>query len=155
MRSASLIVLASLLAGAATVMPAAAAAPDNTGTWTGKASQVGRDRTYTVIITIGKKEVTSAYPDQNCTGKLTRTGSSGSYAFYAEAIVNNKFDATKKKGCLDGAVTLLRTGNSLIYSWIGAFNDKPIVAYATLALTAAAAPPNPPTPAPAKTATKH
>ena len=93
-----------------------------------------------------------AYPDLNCTGKLTRIGGSGSYVFYAEAIVNNKFDATKKKGCLDGAVTLLRSGNALIYSWIGAYNDKPIVAYATLSLSATASS-NPP--ASGKSAAKH
>jgi hypothetical protein len=139
MRSASLM-MALLIGGAVLALPAGAAAPDNTGTWVGKASQVGRDRTYTVTITIGKKEIVTAYPDQNCTGKLTRIGGSGNYVFYAEAIVNNKFDATKKKGCLDGAVTLLRAGNSLIYSWIGAYNDKPIVAYATLSLSASASP---------------
>lgn len=137
MRLASLLVIAF---AAVAAMPASAAAPDNTGTWVGKASQVGRDRTYTVTVTIGKKEILTAYPDQNCTGKLTRVGSSGNYVFYAEAIVNNKFDATKKKGCLDGSVTLLRAGSSLIYSWIGAYNDKPIVAYATLSLSAAASP---------------
>jgi hypothetical protein len=142
------------VAGAA--LPAYAAAPDNTGTWVGKASQVGRSRTYTVTITIGKKESTTAYPDLNCTGKLTRIGGSGSYVFYAEAIVNNKFDAAKKSGCLDGAVTLLRSGSSLIYSWIGAFNDKPIVAYATLTQSAASASSAPPTPPVSRPATaKH
>jgi hypothetical protein len=149
MRFASLMIMA--FAAGATI-PAHAAAPDNTGTWVGKASQVGRDRTYTVTITIGKKDSVTAYPDQNCSGKLTRIGGSGSYVFYAEAIVNNKFDATKKKGCLDGAVTLLRAGSSLIYSWIGEFNDKPIVAYATLTPAAAAAPS--PTASP-KAAAKH
>src|ERR1700681_1647307 len=93
-----LVYLAMALLVAGVAMPAQAAAPDNTGTWLGKASQVGRDRTYTVTVTIGKKESTTAYPDLNCTGKLTRIGGSGSYVFYAEAIVNNKFDATKKKG---------------------------------------------------------
>jgi len=154
MRIASLLVIAF---AAAAAVPAYAA-PDNTGTWVGKASQVGRDRTYTVTLTIGKKDIISAYPEQNCTGKLSRVGGSGNYAFYAEAIVNNKFDAAKKKGCLDGAVTLLRAGNSLIYIWIGAYNDKPIVAYATLNMSAAAAAPSPklPTPAPAKPApAKH
>ena len=149
MRLASLLVIA-FAAGAA--MPASAAATDNTGTWVGKASQVGRDRTYTVTITFSKKDIVTAYPEQNCSGKLSRIGGSGNYVFYAEAIVNNKFDAAKKKGCLDGAVTLLRAGSSLIYSWLGQFNDKPIVAYATLSLsaTASAAPPSPPSKAAAK-----
>jgi hypothetical protein len=150
MRFASLVVIAFATIAA---VPAYAAAPDNTGTWVGKASQVGRDRTYTVTITIGKKDIVTAYPDQNCSGKLTRIGGSGSYVFYAEAIVNNKFDAAKKKGCLDGAVTLLRAGSSLIYSWIGQFNDKPIVAYATLSLAATSAAPTPP--ASPKAAAKH
>jgi len=152
MRLASLLVIA-FAAGAA--MPASAAATDNTGTWVGKPSQVGRDRTYTVTITISKKDIVTAYPEQNCSGKLTRIGGSGNYVFYAEAIVNNKFDAAKKKGCLDGAVTLLRAGSSLIYSWLGEFNDKPIVAYATLSLsTTAAATATAPTP-PSKAAKKQ
>jgi hypothetical protein len=125
------LVVAALLAGA--VMPAAAAAPDNTGSWTGKASQVGRGGTYVVTVTISKKEATTNYPGQQCSGKLTRVGSSGDYVFYAEAITSNKFDPAKKKGCLDGAVTLLRSGSTLIYGWLGSFGDKPIVAYATLA----------------------
>jgi hypothetical protein len=110
MRTASLAVVA-VLAGTAM---AAAATPDNTGKWTGKATQVGRSGTYTVVLTIGKSDNISAYPDLNCTGKLTRIGGSGNYVYYAEAITNNKFDAAKKKGCL------------------GAYNDKPIIAYATL-----------------------
>jgi len=128
MSIASLAVVA-VLAGTAM---ATAATPDNTGKWTGKATQVGRSGTYTVILTIGKTDNISAYPDLNCTGKLTRIGGSGNYVYYAEAITNNKFDAAKKKGCLDGSVTLLRSGNTLIYGWLGEYNDKPIVAYATL-----------------------
>src|SRR5579871_3623930 len=112
MRRASLTAVA-ILAGVA--MASAATPPDNTGTWTGKATQVGRSGTYTVTITIGKKDSLSAYPDLNCTGKLTRIGGSGDYVYYAEAITNNKFDAAKKKGCLDGSITLLRAGNTLIY----------------------------------------
>jgi len=126
-----ILVVAAVLTGA--LMPAAAAAPDNTGSWTGKASQVGRGGTYVVTVTITKKEATTTYPAQQCSGKLTRVGSSGDYVFYAEAITSNKFDPAKKKGCLDGAVTLLRSGSTLIYGWLGSFGDKPIVAYATLA----------------------
>src|SRR4051794_36085100 len=110
MRIASLTVVA-VLANAA--IAAAATPPDNTGSWTGKATQVGRSGTYTVTVTIGKKDNISAYPDLNCTGKLTRIGGSGNYVYYAEAITNNKFDAAKKKGCLDGSITLLRAGNTL------------------------------------------
>jgi len=126
-----ILVVAAVLTGA--LMPAAAAAPDNTGSWTGKASQVGRGGTYVVTVTITKKEATTTYPAQQCSGKLTRVGGSGDYVFYAEAITSNKFDPAKKKGCLDGAVTLLRSGSTLIYGWLGSFGDKPIVAYATLA----------------------
>src|SRR5262245_57897750 len=115
----------------ATALPAAAA-PDNTGSWTGKATQVGRAGTYTVTVTITKKDGATIYPEQQCNGKLTRIGGSGNYVYYAEAITANKFDAAKKKGCLDGSITLLRSGNTLIYGWLGAYNDKPIVAYATL-----------------------
>ena len=97
MRLASLLVIA-FAAGAA--IPASAAATDNTGTWVGKASQVGRDRTYTVTITISKKDIVTAYPEQNCSGKLTRIGGSGNYVFYAEAIVNNKFDTAENRALL-------------------------------------------------------
>jgi hypothetical protein len=129
MRVASLMIFAAL---AGWSLPAAAAPPDNTGNWTGKASQVGRAGNYVVTITLTKKDGTTSYPDQQCNGKLTRIGGSGNYVFYAEAITSNKFDPAKKKGCLDGSVTLLRSGNTLIYGWLGAYNDKPIVAFATL-----------------------
>src|SRR4051794_16474079 len=109
----------------ATALPAAAAAPDNTGSWTGKATQVGRAGTYTVTVTITKKDGATIYPEQQCNGKLTRIGGSGNYVYYSEAITANKFDAAKKKGCLDGSITLLRSGNTLIYGWLGAYNDKP------------------------------
>ena len=128
-RLAALMAFAAV-AGAA--LPATAAAPDNTGSWTGKATQVGRPGTYIVTVTLTKKDGTTIYPDQQCNGKLTRIGGSGNYVFYAEAITSNKFDAAKKKGCLDGSITLLRSGNTLIYGWLGSYSDKPIIAYATL-----------------------
>ena len=84
------------------------------------------------MLAIAKKDSTTTYPGQQCAGKLTRIGGSGNYVFYAEAITSNKFDPAKKKGCLDGSVTLLRSGDTLIYGWLGAYTDKPIVAYATL-----------------------
>ena len=129
MRRACFVAFAAVLG---TPLPSAAAAPDNTGSWTGKASQVGRPGSYIVTVTLTKKDGTSLYPDQQCNGKLTRVGGSGNYVFYAEAITSNRFDATKKKGCLDGSITLLRSGNTLIYGWLGSYNDKPIIAYATL-----------------------
>src|SRR5947207_13366577 len=129
MRLAALMAFAAIIG---TALPAAAPTPDNTGSWTGKATQVGRPGAYVVTVTLTKKEGTTTYPDQQCTGKLTRIGGSGNYVFYAEAITTNKFDPAKKKGCLDGSVTLLRSGDALIYGWLGAYGDKPIVAYATL-----------------------
>src|SRR5882724_6227655 len=102
MRLASFMVLGAI---AGISLPAAAAAPDNTGSWTGKATQVGRPGTYVVTVTLTKKDGTTTYPDQQCSGKLTHIGGSGNYVYYAEAITSNHFDPAKKKGCLDGSIT--------------------------------------------------
>jgi len=111
---------------------ASAAPPDNTGNWTGKASQVGRSGTYTVTLTISKKGAESSYPDQKCSGKLTRAGGSGDYTFYTETITTGGIDPATKKGCPNGSITILRSGDTLIYGWIGAYGNKPIVVWATL-----------------------
>jgi hypothetical protein len=106
---------------------------DLTGTWTGSAVQVGRDKSYSVALTLAGKSGQSSYADQHCTGKLTRVGQSGDYSFFTETIVEGKYNPTSNTGCIDGSITLVRSGDSLVMGWAAAYNGKPIIAYATLA----------------------
>jgi hypothetical protein len=111
----------------------AAPKPGNlTGTWTGPLAQVGQTKQHPITITISGKTGTSSYPDQHCAGKLTRVGSTGDYAYFTETITEGKFDPTSKSGCLDGSMTLVRAGGSLVLGWVAAYDGTPIVAYGSL-----------------------
>lgn len=118
---------------APTPKPAAKADSLN-GTWSGRISQVGRSKQYSMTITIAGKGGTTSYPDQHCAGKLVRVGSSAGYTFFAETIAEGKFNAADKSGCLDGSITLLRSGDGLVMGWLAGFEGQPIVAFGALAL---------------------
>src|SRR6516164_4958991 len=70
------------------------------------------------------------YPDLDCTGKLTRVGSSKSYVFYTEAIT--KGQAEKGGRCPDGTITVARQGDDLALGWFGSVQGTTVVAYGTL-----------------------
>lgn len=118
----------------AAAQKSSAKADSLSGTWSGRISQVGRSKRYTMTITITGKGGTTSYPDQHCTGKLVRVGSSAGYTFFAETIGEGKFNAADKSGCLDGSITLLRSGDALVMGWLAGFEGKPIVAFGALAL---------------------
>jgi hypothetical protein len=120
------------LKGTSTKLSATTAPIDLAGSWTGPVTQVGRATPYTINITLAGKEGQTNYPDQNCTGKLTRVGVSGDYAFFTETITKGKFDPATKAGCLDGSMTLQRDAGSIVMAWMTAHNDKAIVAYGSL-----------------------
>jgi hypothetical protein len=105
---------------------------DLSGAWTGPLAQVGQTKQHPITITLSGKTGTSSYPDQHCAGKLTRVGSTGDYAYFTEAITEGKFDPTTKSGCLDGSMTLVRAGGSLVLGWVAAYDGKPIIAYGSL-----------------------
>ena len=114
-------------------VPKTTASTDLTGSWTGPINQVGRATPYAIDITLAGKTGQTSYPDQHCTGKLTRVGSSGDYLFFIETITDGKFDPTTKAGCLDGSMTLQRDGTGLVIAWMTAHDGKAIVAYGALA----------------------
>ena len=119
-------------APAATAKPAAATG-DWSGKWSGQIVQVGRSKSYVFNVTFSGKNATSSYPESNCTGTLTRTGTSGDYAFFTETITTGKFDVVAKTGCLSGSVTLVKSGPAIVMGWVAAHDGKPIIAYGTLA----------------------
>ena len=126
---AAAIMLAASLTGGAS----AQTAPTFTGTWGGPVEQPGRDTTFTVVLTIPASGVaTSSYPDEGCTGTLTRVGTSGVYAFYVEKISKGKYDPTNCTGCLDGTITLARVGAKVLFSWFGTVDNGIYQANATL-----------------------
>src|SRR6202011_4520178 len=59
----------------------AAAAPSINGNWSGQLTQVGSQTPYKFELAINARGAETKYPDLDCTGKLTRVGSSKSYVF--------------------------------------------------------------------------
>lgn len=110
---------------------------DWAGTWSGSINQVGRGKPFMIEVTLNGRSGKTTYPGQNCTGKLVRVGTSGSYAFFTETITEGKLDPTTKTGCLDGSLTLEHdeASNGLTLAWMTAHDGTPIVAYGILAPT--------------------
>ncbi len=107
---------------------------DWTGTWSGSLAQVGRAKPFAFQIALSGKTGTSSYADDNCAGKLARAGTAGGFAFFTETITSGKLDPATGKGCLDGALTMVKdAGGGLILTWTAAYGGKAIVAYGTLA----------------------
>jgi hypothetical protein len=100
------------------------------GTWSGELTQVGSQTPYKFELAINARGVETKYPDLDCTGKLTRVGSSKSYTFYVENITKGQVD--KGGRCPDGTVTLARQGNDLALGWFGSVQGTTVVAYGTL-----------------------
>jgi hypothetical protein len=104
--------------------------PSITGKWSGKLTQVDNPTPYKFELAIGPKGAETKYPDFDCTGKLTRVGSSKSYVFFVEIITKGR--AEKGGRCPDGTVTVARQGDELAVAWFGSIEGKTIVAYGTL-----------------------
>jgi hypothetical protein len=109
---------------------AAAAAPSLNGNWSGELNQVGSQNPYKFELTINARGAETKYPDLDCTGKLTRVGSSKSYVFYVEAITKGQAD--KGGRCPDGTITVARQGDDLALGWFGSVQGTTVVAYGTL-----------------------
>jgi hypothetical protein len=104
-----------------------------TGTWGGAVEQPGRDQNFTIVVTIPATGApTTSYPDEGCSGTLTRIGASGVYVFYVEKITKGKYDPAKGTGCLDGTITLARSGDKVLLSWFGTVDNGLYQASATL-----------------------
>jgi hypothetical protein len=106
-----------------------AAGPNVSGVWAGQLAQVGSDSPYAFEIAIGQKLETK-YAGLNCTGKLTRIGSSRSYVFFIEIITEGS--AEKGGRCPDGTITVGRVGDKLAVSWFGSVKGDIISAHGAL-----------------------
>jgi len=113
-----------------TVAPAAASATSVNGNWAGELTQVGSQSPQKIELTISARGAETKYPELDCTGKLTRSGSSKSYTFFAEVITKGQVD--KGGRCPDGTITVARQGDDLALSWFGSVQGNTIVAYGTL-----------------------
>src|SRR5437773_3504652 len=84
-----LVVSAALAMAAGLSCSAPAAAQTSlAGTWSGQVTQLGRDGSYAVVLTINAKGASTDYPDEPCRGALKRVGASPNYTFYTEEIVD-------------------------------------------------------------------
>jgi hypothetical protein len=110
--------------------PPGPAGPNITGNWSGQLSQVEGQTTYKFELAVGAKGTETKYPDLDCTGKLTRAGSSKSYVFFVEIITKGR--AEKGGRCPDGTITVARQSDNLALSWFGSIRGKTILAYGTL-----------------------
>ncbi len=116
--------------GKKTPAPTRAGGPDIYGTWTGELTQIGTSTPYKVEIAITGRGMETKYPDLNCTGKLTRVGSSRSYVFFVEVITQGSFE--KGGRCPDGTITVARSADKLAVGWFGSVKENTIVAFGTL-----------------------
>jgi hypothetical protein len=110
--------------------PPPAAGPNIAGNWVGQLTQVGSTTPYKFELLINARAAETKYPDLDCTGKLTRSGSSKSYVFFIEVIT--KGQAEKGGRCPDGTITVARQGDDLALGWFGSIQGSTVVAYGVL-----------------------
>src|SRR5579871_3638543 len=70
--------------------------PNLAGNWAGQLTPGGSSTTINFELTVSavgaETKYETRYPDLDCTGKLRRTGSSKSYAFFVEVILKGRAD---------------------------------------------------------------
>ena len=119
---------------AAAAKPATPTGPNIVGNWTGQLAPGGSSTAinFELAVTAGGADTKydTKYPDLDCTGKLRRTGSSKSYAFFVEIITKGRAD--KGGQCRDGSITIARQGDNLNVVWFGSFSDNVTIAYGSL-----------------------
>jgi hypothetical protein len=96
--------------------------PSIAGKWSGELTQVDNPTPYKFELAIGPKGAETKYPDLDCTGKLTRVGSSKSYVFFVEIITSGRSD--KGGRCPDGTITVARQGDELLWHGLVALRAK-------------------------------
>jgi len=104
--------------------------PNIAGNWSGQLTQVDNQAPYNFELAVSAKGAETKHLDLDCTGKLTRVGSSKSYVFFIEIITKGRVD--KGGRCPDGSITVARQGDTLVLTWFGSIQGKPIVAYGIL-----------------------
>jgi hypothetical protein len=108
----------------------AAAGPNIAGNWTGTLTQVGSTTPYKFELSVNARGAETKYPDLDCVGKLTRSGSSKSYVFFVEVITKGQAD--KGGRCPDGTITVARQGDDLALGWFGSIQGNTVIAYGVL-----------------------
>ena len=104
--------------------------PNIAGNWSGQLTPVDNQAPYKFELAVSAKGAETKHPDLDCIGKLTRVGSSKSYIFFIEIITKGRVD--KGGRCPDGTITVARQGDTLVLTWFGSIQGKPMVAYGTL-----------------------
>ena len=104
--------------------------PSIAGNWSGQLTTVDNQTPYKFELAVSAKGAETKYPDLDCTGKLTRVGSSKSYVFFVEIITKGR--AEKGGRCPHVTITVARQGDNLALTRFGSIQDKTIVAYGTL-----------------------
>ena len=94
--------------------------------WTGVVKQNSGASDYTVVMRLTDDGGETQYPELKCGGKLTRIAQSGGYSFYLERIT------TDGTGCVDGAITLVFSRDTMTYGWVGAHRGRTYVAWSSL-----------------------
>jgi hypothetical protein len=107
------------------VVPAASA-DDLSGHWSGPVTQIDTKTPYSIKLTIAGTSGTSEYPELSCGGTLKKVAATRHYVIFTETIT------TGKGKCLDGIVTVARSGVGLGWNWFATADGKNWVAYAML-----------------------
>ena len=94
--------------------------------WTGLVKQNSGASDYTVVMRLSGNGGETDYPELKCGGRLTRVAQSGAYSFYLERIT------TAGSGCIDGAITLVSSNDTMTWGWVGAYKGRIYVAWSSL-----------------------
>jgi len=94
--------------------------------WTGRVKQNSGATDYTVVMRLSGDGGETEYPELKCGGKLTRVAQSGDYSFYLETIT------TAGTGCIDGAITLVSSRDTITWGWVGTSKGETYVAWSSL-----------------------
>ncbi|MCX5479667.1 hypothetical protein OSH08_11675 [Kaistia geumhonensis] len=133
MTSLRRIVLVALPAAALIAGAGLAAAEPISGQWTGSFKQSNEPGSYAVAIDFAREPAAIDYADQSCGGTLEKVGEKGATSFYVETITRGGVDPATGHGCLNGNVVLMRTGDTLLWGWIGEHKGQAFSATAILA----------------------
>jgi hypothetical protein len=101
------------------------------GTWTGTLAQNTGQSGYSVVMKITANSAETEYPELKCSGKLTRAGAVNGYVFYTETITHGSVNSGGD--CFDGALTVARAGDKLVWGWVGGYKGETFVAWGLLA----------------------
>jgi hypothetical protein len=103
--------------------------PSVAGTWSGTVIQ-NSGTAYSVTMTIHAKTGETEYPELKCGGKLAQIATTKGYVFYTEEITHG--GQGSGGGCINGTITVRRTGDKLNWGWMGSFEGKTFSAWSVL-----------------------